>query len=70
MSDQIFHRHSLANTYATRILSDRCSSGIFISAPRRTGKSTFIREDLTPKLIEHGVEVIYVSNSQFKTLLK
>jgi hypothetical protein len=60
MSDQIFHRHSLANTYATRILSDRCTSGIFISAPRRTGKSTFIREDLTPKLIEHGVEVIYV----------
>ncbi len=60
MSDQIFHRSLLAKTFAERILSERCNSGLFISAPRRTGKSTFIREDLTPKLIESGAEVIYV----------
>ena len=60
MSDRIFHRHTLATMFAARILSERGTSGIFISAPRRTGKSTFIREDLTPMLIDQGAEVIYV----------
>jgi len=60
MPTHIFHRSTLANTFAQRILSERCSSGIFISAPRRTGKSTFIREDLMPALRGQGVEVIYV----------
>jgi hypothetical protein len=35
-------------------------SGVFISAPRRTGKSTLINEDIIPFLKTAGAEVIYV----------
>jgi predicted AAA+ superfamily ATPase len=35
-------------------------SGIFIGAPRRTGKTTFMREDLAPALTAMGAYVIYV----------
>jgi hypothetical protein len=40
-------------------LSD-APNGLFLSAPRRTGKSTFLTEDLTPALKEAGVFVLYV----------
>jgi hypothetical protein len=33
---------------------------VFISAPRRTGKSTLINEDIVPYLRDAGAEVIYV----------
>lgn len=36
------------------------SSGTFLSAQRRTGKSTFMRLDFEPALLRHGVPVIYV----------
>lgn len=35
------------------------SSGLFLAAPRRTGKSTFMREDLRPALQAAGALVIY-----------
>lgn len=60
MSLSIFHRPELAKAMATRILSEKGSSGIFLAALRRTGKSTFIREDLSPILRSQGAEVIYV----------
>lgn len=36
------------------------SAGLFLAAPRRTGKSTFLRRDLTPLLERSGRYVIYV----------
>jgi len=35
------------------------SSGLFLAAPRRTGKSTFLREDLRPQLEAKGALVLY-----------
>jgi len=35
-------------------------NGLFLAAPRRTGKSTFLQGDLTPALQQAGVEVVYV----------
>lgn len=36
------------------------TSGLFLAAPRRTGKSTFLREDLVPAMQARGWETIYV----------
>ena len=35
-------------------------NGLFLAAPRRTGKSTFLQGDLRPALEAAGVEVVYV----------
>jgi hypothetical protein len=35
-------------------------NGLFLAAPRRTGKSTFLQGDLRPALQAAGVEVVYV----------
>jgi hypothetical protein len=35
-------------------------SGLFLTAPRRTGKSTFLREDLAPACVERGWLPVYV----------
>lgn len=35
-------------------------NGLFLAAPRRTGKSTFLQNDLKPALERHGVVVVYV----------
>lgn len=59
-SEKFFHRNEMADFFATRILSEKGASGIFLAAQRRTGKSTFIREDLKPLLESKGVEVLYV----------
>ncbi len=60
MSLPIFHRPALAKKIAERVLSDRGASGTFLAALRRTGKSTFIREDLAPFIRSTGAQVIYV----------
>lgn len=60
MSISIFHRAELAASLADRIVSDKGASGIFLAGLRRTGKSTFIREDLAPLLRLRGADVIYV----------
>lgn len=60
MSLPIFHRPALAKKIAERVLSDKGASGTFLAALRRTGKSTFIREDLAPFIRSKGAVVIYV----------
>jgi len=59
----IFHRTALADDLAARLLAapttSAAGSGLFLAAPRRTGKSTFLREDLRPALERHGAIVIY-----------
>lgn len=59
-----FRRATLAKKIADDVLDDRpaaaAASGLFLSSPRRTGKSTFLREDLLPELQTRDVEVLYV----------
>ena len=63
-SSKIFHRPELARKLAQQILhvspTSASSSGVFLAAPRRTGKTTFMRQDLTPALVASGALVIYV----------
>lgn len=35
-------------------------NGLFLAAPRRTGKSTFLQADLQPELARRGIAVVYV----------
>ena len=63
--DPIFHRPKLALEMAQLLLrpsslETRFRSGLFISAPRQTGKSTFLIQDLIPILESAGAIVIYV----------
>lgn len=64
MSDEFYYsRRELAITLADNLLGGGIASyrsGLFLAAPRRTGKTTFLRRDLTPVLVERGVQVIYV----------
>lgn len=63
-SPPIFHRTELAQRLAAQILANNvgasASSGLFLAAPRRTGKSTFMREDLRPALQSQKARVLYV----------
>ena len=58
-----FHRPSLAQSYCESLgghgLADS-RSGLFLAAPRRTGKSTFLREDMLPAMQKRGWTTIYV----------
>ncbi|CAJ0813767.1 hypothetical protein LMG19087_01875 [Ralstonia wenshanensis] len=58
-----FHRQDLANTLCDSLegkgLAD-ARSGLFLAAPRRTGKSTFLREDLVPEVERRKWIAIYV----------
>lgn len=57
----IFHRPEVAKRYIEYLLHQKAAeSGTFLAAPRRTGKSTFLREDLKPALEKLGIHVIYV----------
>jgi hypothetical protein len=62
--DLVFHRPALAATLSGKILNvaigSAAGSGIFLAAPRRTGKSTFAREDLRPALEAAGALTLYV----------
>jgi len=64
MATQLFKRAQLAERMAQKILESTVgsasASGLFLAAPRRTGKSTFLREDLRPQLLKSGAYVIYV----------
>lgn len=64
-NDPIYHRPDLAHRLAAMLLgNDPLSaagrSGLFLSAPRRTGKSTFLRNDLIPAVEKAGAIAIYV----------
>lgn len=60
-----FRRENLAKSITTSLMGGEFpnpdfGSGLFLSAPRRTGKSTFLREDLVPALKERGITTVYV----------
>ncbi|MDB5776508.1 MAG: hypothetical protein JWP38_2641 [Herbaspirillum sp.] len=60
---ELFHRPALAKNLAKQVLhpgaSSAASSGVFVAAPRRTGKSTFVREDLRPAFEAEDASVVY-----------
>lgn len=60
----VFKRADLAKRLADNILltavGSAVASGLFLAAPRRTGKSTFLREDLRPELQSRKVLPLYV----------
>lgn len=57
-------RPELAETIATQLFGKAAlgdaHNGLFLAAPRRTGKSTFLQADLQPVLESHGAVVVYV----------
>jgi len=59
----VFHRPEIARRFAQQVLGrgagTAAASGVFLAAPRRTGKSTFLREDLRPALENIGALVVY-----------
>lgn len=59
-----FPRSELANDIARQLLRPSLlggsAPGLFLAAPRRTGKSTFLRRDLRPALEREGTLVLYV----------
>ncbi len=63
MSEIFYHRPELAARLSRLIVQvtvgSSASSGVFLAAPRRTGKSTFAREDLRPALEKAGAIVLY-----------
>lgn len=72
MSDQnYYHRGDLAKRLADDLLGintvSTAASGLFLAAPRRVGKSTFIKIDLVPELQKRSVETIYVDLWSDKT---
>lgn len=62
LQDDFFHRAALAGVYADEVLDTSLGQGgsLFLAAPRRTGKSTFVWQDLIPALIKRQVVAIYV----------
>lgn len=58
-----FHRPELAKTLADALLGKtpfNYRSGLFLAAPRRTGKSDFLRRDLVPEMQKQGQATLYV----------
>ncbi len=59
----VFHRPMLAKSIASELAGEGMadySSGLFLALHRRTGKSTFVREDLIPACEERGWLTVYV----------
>ncbi|WOE79181.1 AAA family ATPase [Pseudomonas protegens] len=59
----VFRRPALALNIADGLVGSGIqdySSGLFLAAPRRTGKSTFLREDLLPECQSRGWLAVYV----------
>ncbi|KII37178.1 ATPase [Pseudomonas fluorescens] len=58
-----YHRRALSERLTKLItqvvVGSAARSGVFLTAPRRTGKSTFAREDLWPALEDAGAIVLY-----------
>jgi hypothetical protein len=64
MDDYYFPRPLLAQDMADnlqgKIIFSNARNGLFLAAPRRTGKSTFLQFELKPTLEERDIVVIYV----------
>ncbi len=50
----------LARALQGKDLFGDAHNGLFLAAPRRTGKSTFLQADLVPELERQGLVVVYV----------
>src|SRR3989338_6852766 len=50
----------LANALQGKTAFSDAPNGLFLAAPRRTGKSTFLQSDLVPELLRRHVVVVYV----------
>ncbi|MDP3134166.1 MAG: ATP-binding protein [Burkholderiaceae bacterium] len=50
----------LANALQGKLVFSDAPNGLFLAAPRRTGKSTFLQSDLSPELARRQVVVVYV----------
>lgn len=64
-AETVFHRPAYARALAQQLmepgaLDQGLRSGVFLSGIRRIGKTTFIRRDLVPALLDHGALVLYV----------
>ena len=60
---QYFLRRNLAANYCAALTGDGlvdASSGLFLAAPRRTGKTTFLRQDLIPEAVTRQWLPVYV----------
>ncbi|SDD96746.1 hypothetical protein SAMN05216345_1251 [Cupriavidus sp. YR651] len=58
-----FRRPALAASFCTALTGEAlldARSGLFLAAPRRVGKSTFLREDLVPAAESRGWATVYV----------
>lgn len=59
-----FERPDLANEISRALrgkaLVSDAPNGLFLAAPRRTGKSTFLQGDLKPQLERDGITTVYV----------
>lgn len=58
-----FRRPDLAESYCDSLMGRGIAdarSGLFLAAPRRTGKTTFVLEDLLPAMQQRGWTTIYV----------
>ena len=62
--DDVYHRPALAHDLVLRLLDpppvSAVRSGLFLAAPRRTGKSTFLKADLVPALEGAGARTLYI----------
>ena len=47
----------IAESLQGRQLFGDAPNGLFLAAPRRTGKSTFLQSDLEPELVARGIVV-------------
>jgi len=61
----IFHRPEYAGMLAQQLLKpgpldQALRSGVFLSGIRRIGKTTFVRQDLIPALLDEGALTLYV----------
>jgi hypothetical protein len=50
----------LADALQGKTVFNDAPNGLFLAAPRRTGKSTFLQADLQPELVRRRVVVVYV----------
>ena len=57
---RILLAEQLADALQGKTVFNDAPNGLFLAAPRRTGKSTFLQLDLKPSLEKRGVVVVYV----------
>jgi hypothetical protein len=58
-----FHRSGLAKQFCDALIGESildARAGMFLAAPRRVGKSTFLREDLVPEILARQWLPVYV----------